>query len=1034
MVSTDKTKQENTSGAPPCEPLNIVVFSKDRAMQLDLFIRSFNRFVQRASDYSLQVIYTWSNDFFRRGYERLAGKSNPNIRLIRENKFKDDVLQCVDPVHPHTVFFVDDDVFKRPFDFYDEQMELLNQDPELMCRSLRCHPHLTYCHPMQKAITPPVFMEHNVFFWKGQAGDYGYPMSLDGHIFRTKDIRELLVRCDYENPNTLESALAKSPLGAPKMVCYNDSVIVNIPMNRVQTVFDNVHGSIGVEGLNDQFLFGKMLDLEGICGVQNYSCHQGIDVEVVHDPRDNENNRPKVSMIIPVCNIESYLRECLDSAVNQTLREIEIICVEDGSTDSSLSILEEYARRDPRIKLIVHPVNLGTFQTRKDGVLAATGEMILFLDGDDYLELRTCEELFGHARRHGVEILHFGTEVINAGGASESQMDALEKFIRPHPERIEGDEVFKACFLDGKFQFTIWNKLYAAGLCQTAYRQLPDGYILMEEDLYAFFIIAFIARSYVGLADARYYHYRYGSGITGRADMTLDRFTRHCSQAGTLRRIQQWMEFRQVQTKCQAAHDQLCWHLLNGCVGQWLRHLPAADRAAGFDRLVESWGIVDTVAVLVHLGRERRADIARGAKGAHVLTSQKRSVRTIGTYYHRLRNGGVERVLSQLIPLMDGHGIPRGAVHRRAAPCRRLSPAGGRQACRSGHGGRCSHRPLPSPGRAMGATVGGEYKIDVMIYHEWMDSILLPDLLAVKCRGIPFVILAHGVFSFMLTLRHSVFGEMPDVFSLADALVGLSRVDRQYWASFAPRAFYLPNPMTFDMDAIRCSTLESNEIVWVGRISGEKKPLDAIRIMGAVVRRVPAARLLMVGKGHNDQLDAQLAEEIDRRNLRTTWCCAATTRRWADSTNVHRSTCPPPGLKDSRFPWQKPSRMDCPVSCMTFRNWKWSAMVEGSVSLLKEMWRRAAETIVALLENADSERQLGRAARQSMDDFSQIRLEGRLAGSLGRGGVRPTGAGTRRARGADLSDSAANLPCPLSAGRRICPGGFEPARRGASRN
>jgi len=269
-------------------PLNIVVFSKDRAMQLDLFLRSFERFVARSDCYALHVIYTCSNDFFRRGYAKLIGRNHPNVRFHLENKFKADVLRCINPSRSHTVFFVDDDVFKRPFDFYDGQMDLMEADPDILCRSLRYHPHLTYCHPMQKAITPPVFMEHNVFFWKGQEGDYGdygYPMSLDGHIFRTKDIRELLVRFDYANPNTLESALAQSPLGAPKMVCYDDSVIVNIPMNRVQAVFDNPHGSIGVEGLNDQFLSGKMLDLEGIFGVRNTSCHQEIAVEVLDDPR-----------------------------------------------------------------------------------------------------------------------------------------------------------------------------------------------------------------------------------------------------------------------------------------------------------------------------------------------------------------------------------------------------------------------------------------------------------------------------------------------------------------------------------------------------------------------------------------------------------------------------------------------------------------------------------------------------------------------------------------------------------------------------
>lgn len=266
-------------------PLNIVVFSKDRAMQLDLFIRSFNRFVARSDRCTVQVIYTYSNETFRHGYERLIARSAPNIRFHLEGDFKADVLRCVDPACPHTVFFVDDNVFKRPFDFHDGQMDLFNRSPDTLCRSLRLHPRLTYCHPMQKDLTPPEFMDQNVFSWKEQDGDYGYPMSLDGHIFRTGQIREMLERFDYANPNTLESLLAKSPLSAPKMVCYDDSVILNIPMNRVQNVFDNVHGAVDAVGLNEQFLSGKMLDLEKLCGFQNTSCHQEIDVEGIDDPR-----------------------------------------------------------------------------------------------------------------------------------------------------------------------------------------------------------------------------------------------------------------------------------------------------------------------------------------------------------------------------------------------------------------------------------------------------------------------------------------------------------------------------------------------------------------------------------------------------------------------------------------------------------------------------------------------------------------------------------------------------------------------------
>ena len=94
-------------------------------------------------------------------------------------------------------------------------------------------------------------------------------------------------------------------------------------------------------------------------------------------------NNPKISVIIPVYNVEKYLSECLDSVISQTLKDIEIICVNDGSTDNSLQILKEYASKDTRIK-IIDKENEGQGYARKVGLDVANGEYILFCDSDYY--------------------------------------------------------------------------------------------------------------------------------------------------------------------------------------------------------------------------------------------------------------------------------------------------------------------------------------------------------------------------------------------------------------------------------------------------------------------------------------------------------------------------------------------------------------------------------------------------------------------------------------------------------------------------
>ena len=115
----------------------------------------------------------------------------------------------------------------------------------------------------------------------------------------------------------------------------------------------------------------------------------------------------KISVIIPVYNVEKYLSECLDSIVNQTLKEIEIICVNDGSTDNSLSMLKEYASKDDRIK-IIDKENQGQGYARKVGLDNANGKYILFLDSDDkYISNTVFKKLYDYIENNNFDVCIF---------------------------------------------------------------------------------------------------------------------------------------------------------------------------------------------------------------------------------------------------------------------------------------------------------------------------------------------------------------------------------------------------------------------------------------------------------------------------------------------------------------------------------------------------------------------------------------------------------------------------------------------------
>ena len=116
--------------------------------------------------------------------------------------------------------------------------------------------------------------------------------------------------------------------------------------------------------------------------------------------------QPKISIIIPVYNVESYIRECLESLINQTYQNLEIILVDDGSTDSSGEICDIYCKKDKRI-IVIHKANGGLVSARKAGLRIATGEYATYVDSDDWIDVNTYEELMHLAFKYNPDIIAF---------------------------------------------------------------------------------------------------------------------------------------------------------------------------------------------------------------------------------------------------------------------------------------------------------------------------------------------------------------------------------------------------------------------------------------------------------------------------------------------------------------------------------------------------------------------------------------------------------------------------------------------------
>lgn len=131
-------------------------------------------------------------------------------------------------------------------------------------------------------------------------------------------------------------------------------------------------------------------------------------------------NQALISVIIPVYNVEEYLRECVDSVLNQTYENLEIILVDDGSTDSSGEICDEYVEKDERIS-VIHQKNAGPSKTRNTGLDNATGKYIYFLDSDDYIESNALELLVSTAESNGADLVFFDARSFTDDGSEVRQ-------------------------------------------------------------------------------------------------------------------------------------------------------------------------------------------------------------------------------------------------------------------------------------------------------------------------------------------------------------------------------------------------------------------------------------------------------------------------------------------------------------------------------------------------------------------------------------------------------------------------------------
>ena len=236
----------------------------------------------------------------------------------------------------------------------------------------------------------------------------------------------------------------------------------------------------------------------------------------------------KVSVIIPIYNTEHYLKKCLDSVINQSYTNIEIICVDNNSTDNSVNIVNKYAQIDNRIKLIKHKVNEGLAASRNTGINYAKGDLIYFLDSDDYIKNNLFEYAITIFNNFDIDFFCF---------SSEPFADDKDKII----QNFNGIKEYIKIKCDGLFDMNfdialntnvhVWNKIYKKSIIKKYNLKFIEG--LNYEDIFFTWAYNFISHK-VYYEPEIMHHYRI------RSTSIMEKHTQNKSYQNTVDHLKNW--------------------------------------------------------------------------------------------------------------------------------------------------------------------------------------------------------------------------------------------------------------------------------------------------------------------------------------------------------------------------------------------------------------------------------------------------------------------------------------------------------------
>ena len=221
------------------------------------------------------------------------------------------------------------------------------------------------------------------------------------------------------------------------------------------------------------------------------------------------NNKVKISVIVPIYNAEKTLKKCINSILSQTYTNFELILVNDGSKDGSLSLCENYSREDSRV-VVINKHNEGSIATRRKGIEIAKGEYITFVDADDWIDINTLNIVNEEINKNNSDVIMFNMNKVIGRFGFIKQVGNKEYFTKR--QIFEGDKIRKelasAYFHGHPFPANLWGKVYKSKYLRECGKYL-DRLVFLGDDLY-YNLEIFLKVNKVSIINKELYYYRYG--------------------------------------------------------------------------------------------------------------------------------------------------------------------------------------------------------------------------------------------------------------------------------------------------------------------------------------------------------------------------------------------------------------------------------------------------------------------------------------------------------------------------------------------